>query len=83
MLVRDREGGAVDCAVLGTGCRLQVETVEGGKHSKFELHGVVVRDFKWGIVVALVFRKLDVECLERKLANLPGTVTLRYIPHRF
>lgn len=82
VLVRDSEGGAVDCAVLGPGRRLQVETVEGRKHSELELHGIVVWDFKWRIVVVLVFGKLDVECLERKLANLPDIVTLRYIPHR-
>ena len=55
VLIRHFKASAVDCAVRGSRCRLQVETVEGREHGEFELKNVVFRYIERDVVVLIVF----------------------------
>lgn len=63
VLVGNCELGAENSAVC---CRLgrdEVETVEGGEHSEFELEVVIFGDFKGDEAVVIVFRNFNGEYL--------------------
>ena len=69
VLVRKSERGAVDCAVLGAGSRLERKTVVRGEHGELNLDGVVWFNLEWNIVAAGVLGQFNVVGLVTILAR--------------
>ena len=63
VLIWSTKGGAEECAVWGTGDRLESEAVKGGEHGELKLESVVRAEDEGHIVVVGVFGELDGECL--------------------
>lgn len=56
VLVRQREGGAINGGRVAHGKRLKVQTVEWRQHGEFKLEGIVGREVIWLPCVPRVFR---------------------------
>lgn len=63
VLVWRCEGGAEDCAVLGTSLGLQVQEVEWRKHSEFKLDLVFGDGFERHPLVKFVFGEFNLKSL--------------------